>query len=296
MRQSLKLYNQAIKLDPEYAEPFTGIADSNSMLVQYGFSELKEGYEKAREAAIEAITRNPNLPQAYVSLAWVQFASDWKLKSSEKNYRKAIALDSKHAQAYHWLAINLQIQGKHEEAFAIYQTALKLDPNNHVILMNSALPAMRLAKYNIAEKRCKLGLSLAPNYYLNWSFLYQAYIMQSNKVNEIKELIDEIENISNKNEDIYSILIHYYWKKDSEKYQSYLSAARNYNQNETRGKHKIDSYQITEGKIDEFIKLANERFDAGTFNYVFEANLFVNELKSDPRIQKLIKKIHNGKD
>ena len=45
-----------------------------------------------------------------------------------------------------------------------------------------------------------------------------------------------------------------------------------------------------------FIKLANERFDAGTFNYVFEANLFVNELKSDPRIQKLIKKVHNGKD
>ena len=296
MRQSLKLYNQAIELDPDYAEPFTGIADSNSMLVQYGFSELKEGYEKAREAAIEAITRNPNLPQAYVSLAWIQFASDWKLKSSAKNYKKAIALDPKFAQAYHWLAINLQIQGKHEEAFATYQTALKLDPNNHVILMNSSLPAMRLGKYDIAVKRCKLGLSLAPNYYLNWSFLYQAYLMQESKENEIKALVSEVETISNKNKDIYSILTHYYWKKDTEKHQAYLAAARNYNKNETRGKHQIDAFLIAEGKIDEFIKLANERFDAGTFDYVFEANLFVNEVKSDPRIQKLIKKIHNGKD
>lgn len=296
MRQSLKLYSQSIKLDPEYAEPFTGIADSNSMLVQYSFSELKEGYEKARQAAIEAITRNPNLPQAYVSLAWVQFASDWKLKSSARNYRKAIALDPKFAQAYHWLAINFQIQGKFEEAFATYQTALKLDPNNHVILMNSALTAMRLSKYDLAEKRLKLGLSLAPNYYLSWPFLYQAYISQNDKENEIKELINEIENISNKNRDIYTVLTHYYWKKNSEKYQAYLSAARNYNKNETRGKHEIDFYQIPEGKIDEFIKLANERFDAGTFNYVFEANLFVNEIKSDPRIQKLIRKIHSGKD
>ena len=33
MRQSLKLYEQAIELDPDYAEPFTGIADSNSCLL-----------------------------------------------------------------------------------------------------------------------------------------------------------------------------------------------------------------------------------------------------------------------
>ena len=44
MRQSLKLYERAIELDPDYAEPFTGIADSNSMLVQYGYAEIKEGY------------------------------------------------------------------------------------------------------------------------------------------------------------------------------------------------------------------------------------------------------------
>ena len=162
--------------------------------------------------------------------------------------------------------------------------------------MNSSLTAMRLAKYDIAEKRCKLGLSLTPNYYLNWTFLYQTYLIQGSKENEIKELVNELENISNKNKDIYNILTHYYWKKDPQKYQSYLESARNYNKNETRGEHEIDFYQIPEGKIDEFIKLANERFDAGTFNYVFEANLFVNEVRSDPRIQKLIKKIHNGKD
>ena len=86
-------------------------------------------------------------------MAWVQFANDWKLNASEKNYRKAIELDPKFAQAYHWLGINLSAQGKFEEAHAILQSALKLDPNNHVILFNSALPAAELGKFEMAEKK-----------------------------------------------------------------------------------------------------------------------------------------------
>ena len=296
MRQSLKLYEQAIELDPDYAEPFTGIADSNSMLVQYGYSEIKEGYSKAREASIEAITRNPNLPQAYVSLAWVQFANDWKLKASEKNYRKAIELDPKFAQAYHWLGINLSTQGKYEESHAILQSALKLDPNNHVILMNSSWPAMNLGKFTLAEKNTELGLSVAPNYYLNWLILYHTYILQKDKEPEIELLINDIEQITNKNRDIYDVLVHYYWKKDQKKYQSYLSAARTYINNETRGAHNLDFFLITEGKLDQILQTANHRFDNGKFNYNFASNIFLSEVLSDKRVVTLIKKIQAGKD
>jgi len=296
MRQSLKLYEQAIELDPDYAEPFTGIADSNSMLVQYSFSEIKEGYSKAREAAIEAITRNPNLPQAYVSLAWVQFANDWKLKASEKNYRKAIELDPKFAQAYHWLAINLSTQGKFEESHAIIQSALKLDPNNHVILMNSAMPAKELGKYSIAETNTKLGLSLAPNYYLNWLSLYQTYLAQENKKNEIEALISDVERITNKDRNIYDLLVHHYWKKDKNKYQSYLSAARSFIDNETRGAHNVDYFLITEDKLDQLLQTANQRFDDGRFNYNFNSNIFISDVLSDKRVSSLIKKIQEGKD
>ena len=296
MRQSLKLYERAIELDPDYAEPFTGIADSNSMLVQYGYAEIKEGYSKAREAAIEAITRNPNLPQAYVSLAWVQFANDWKLKASEKNYRKAIELDPKFAQAYHWLGINLSTQGKYEEAHAILQSALKLDPNNHVILFNSALPAAELGKFAMAEKNTQLGLTVAPNYYLNWSTLYRTYHRQGNKDKEMEDLIQDVEQISNKDRNIYDVLVHYYWKKDEEKYQNYLSAARAHIKNETRGEHTIDFYMITEGKVEQVVQTALQRFNEGKFDYGFGSNLFISEVLSDEKVASFIKKNQEGKD
>jgi tetratricopeptide (TPR) repeat protein len=82
MRQSLKLYEQAINLDPEFAEAYAGMADSFSMLGVYAVLDHDVTYPKAREFAIESITRNPSLSESYVSLAWVQFAYDWKFMES----------------------------------------------------------------------------------------------------------------------------------------------------------------------------------------------------------------------
>ena len=142
MRQSLKLYEQAIALDPEFAEAYSGMADSYSMLGVYSYMDVDVSYPKAREFAIESITRNSNLAESYVSLAWIQFAHDWKFKESEKNYRKAVELDPKFAQAYHWLGINLTSQGRYEEAYSTLKKALELDPDNHVILLNFSIPSI----------------------------------------------------------------------------------------------------------------------------------------------------------
>ena len=195
-----------------------------------------------------------------------------------------------------WLGINLSSQGKFEEAHAILQSALKLDPNNHVILFNSALPASELGKHSIAEENTKLGLTIAPNYYLNWSALYRTYKRQVNKESEIKGLIQDLEQISNKDRNIYDVLVHYNWKKDEAKYQSYLSAARTSIKNETRGEHTLDFYMITEGKIEQVVETALQRFNEGKFDYGFGSNLFISEVLSDERIASFIKKTREGKD
>ena len=128
MRQSLKLYEQAIALDPEFAEAYSGMADSYSMMGVYSFMDVDVSYPKAREFAIESITRNSNLAEAYVALAWIQFAYDWKFKESEKNYRKAVELDPKFAQAYHWLGINLTSQGRYWRRVIILILQVQTDP------------------------------------------------------------------------------------------------------------------------------------------------------------------------
>ncbi len=131
---------------------------------------------------------------------------------------------------------------------------------------------------------------------MNWLSLYQTYLAQENKKNEIEALISDVERITNKDRNIYDLLVHHYWKKDKNKYQSYLSAARSFIDNETRGAHNVDYFLITEDKLDQLLQTANQRFDDGRFNYNFNSNIFISDVLSDKRVSSLIKKIQEGKD
>ena len=296
MRQSLKLYEQAIELDPEFAEAYSGMADSYSMLGVYGYMDVDVSYPKARQFAIESITRNSNLAEAYISLAWIQFAHDWKFKESEKNYRKAIQIDPKFAQAYHWLGINLSSQGKFEEAYLNLNKALELDPVNHVILLNFSVPSIELGKYEEAEAASKKGLSVNPNYSNNWELLYANYIRQTGREKDIDNLINEIETFINKNRQIYSVLVHYYKDKDVERFNEYSAELESY-LIATKWRY-LDHYQILDTNFSDFMDRAEEAFETKTLAYGFgniSMTYYLDEYKDNPRYKALVKKFREGR-
>jgi tetratricopeptide (TPR) repeat protein len=296
MRQSLKLYEQAINLDPEFAEAYAGMADSFSMLGVYAVLDHDVTYPKAREFAIESITRNPSLSEAYVSLAWVQFAYDWKFKESEKNYRKAIALDPKFAQAYHWLGINLTSQGKFEEAYSTLKKAVELDPDNHVVLMNFATCAIETKKFHEAEVVCKRGLSVTPDYYQTWEKLYIVYSIQGGRDKDINDLVSEIELFINKNTQIYSVLAHYYKDRDTVKFQKYVSEGRSYA--ETAKGIQLDQYQLLDGDFSKYMDEAEKAFEVRKLQYAFgveAVGFFIGENKDNPRYKDLVGKFRKGR-
>ena len=91
MQQSIKLYEQAIALDENFALAYSGIADAYSMLVVYGYLDRDDGYPKAMRSCLM-----PSKPQlAGLHFLGLDSANDWKFADSEKNYRKAIKLNPK---------------------------------------------------------------------------------------------------------------------------------------------------------------------------------------------------------
>ena len=296
MRQSLKLYEQAIALDPEFAEAYSGMADSYSMLGVYSYMDVDVSYPKAREFAIESITRNSNLAETYVSLAWIQFAHDWKFKESEKNYRKAVELDPKFAQAYHWLGINLTSQGRYEEAYLTLKKALELDPDNHVILLNFSVPSIELGKYQEAETANKRGLNVNPGYYNNWDMLYVGYNRQGDRGKDINDIVNQIEPVINKNRHIYRVLVHYYKDKDVEKFNKYLTELKSYDI-ETKSSYFID-YRILDGDFSGFMDQAEKAFENKKLQYGFSVgstSYYLDTYKDEPRYKALVSKFRAGR-
>jgi TolB-like protein len=293
MKQSIKLYEQAIELDDNFALAFTGIADAYSMLCQYGFLDYEEGYPKARLNVLDAITRDPTLAEAYISLGWIQFAYEWKLKDSEESYRKAIGLNSKIAQAHQWLGLNLHTQGRGQESYDSLIRGVELDPNHPVLNANLSNALIELGRFEEAEKYAKKTMNLNPNFFDSWLFLYKIYLLSEDKDKEIVALINEIEGITNKNQPIYGVLIHYYGVKDSAKSKEYYELADAYSK--TVNNTVLDDRLIVKVGFDEFMKLASDAFENNNLHFNFQSGLFIQEHKKDSKYIKFVEKIRKGK-
>ena len=293
MKRSITLFGQAIALDDKFALAYTGIADAYSMLCQYGYLEYEDGYPKARLSVLDAITRKPDLAEAYISLGWVQFAYEWKLKDSEESYRKAIKLNPKIAQAHQWLGLNLQTQGRNNEANDSLMRGRELDPNHLVINANLCMNTFSSGRLEEAEKYAKKALNINANFFDSWFFLYMIHLQTGQREKEIVALIEEIQEISNKNSPIYSILIYHYQDIDPKKSDEYYDLADKYD--ESVSNTALDARLIIKVGFNEFMKLAEEAYENNTLPFNFELNLFVMDYKDNPKYKAFVEKIRKGK-
>ena len=294
MKQSIKLYEQAIALDENFALAYTGIADAYSMLSEYGYLSYGEGFPKARQYVLEAITRNPELAEAYISLGWIQFAYEWKIKASEQSYRKAINLNPKITQAYQWLGINLTAQQKYDEAYDTLKLGLNLDPRHPVLLMNFAGTLVELNKYDEALEAVDQAFSINPNFQSLWNIRYKVHIMKKSSDSEMGELIKNIEDLTITNEVLFSPLTHYYQTRDDAKFSSYLAKWKEHSQ--AKKNDRFPKYRLYDLGIDEYIKLADETYTNGDhlhFNFIHE--MLLVDHRDNPNYQKIVEKITKGK-
>ncbi len=98
-KKALDYFQQAIKKDPTFALPHSGLATAYSGLSVFGFLPPREAMPKAEAEATKAMELDISLSDAYVSLAVVKAQYHYDLPSAEKNLRRAIELNPSHSLA-----------------------------------------------------------------------------------------------------------------------------------------------------------------------------------------------------
>lgn len=120
----------AIEKDPGYALAYSALADVQTSLLTLGYGNPEALQQAARTYAAKAMELDPNLPEVQVTVAAVR-QMDWDWAGAEAAYRKAIDVQPRFAQAYHWYA-GLPLQfGRFEQALEISRKGMELDPFNY---------------------------------------------------------------------------------------------------------------------------------------------------------------------
>ena len=133
IRKGIDYFNKALEKDPEYALAHAGLSDSYGMLVFYSALSPKEGFPKAKAAAIRALDIDDNLAEAHTSLASVIGHYDWDFAEAEREFERAIELNPNYPTAHHWYSLQLAVSGRFSEAISEARLARDLDPLSPII-------------------------------------------------------------------------------------------------------------------------------------------------------------------
>ena len=161
---AIKHFEHAIELDPNFANPFAGLADTYGLLPSYNLEPALEVMPKAKLNAEKAIELNPNLAEAFASLAWYQFIFEFDRNGAEENFDKAIKLNPNYATAYHWFGLMMNTSLETNRSKVLLRKALELEPTSLIIPSNLA-QAYRLAgQFELAMEKNEIAFETNPNF------------------------------------------------------------------------------------------------------------------------------------
>ncbi len=190
--QSIEAYQQAIKLDPNFALAYVGMARSHNVMPSYAFMSPKEAMPKAKAAAERALQLDPNLAEAHGALANALALFDWNWTEAEREFKLAIELDPNVAEIHNRYGRAYLIPlGRFDEAASELKRALDLEPMSMPIGGNLTAAYLRGGKNELALEQAEKTSALEPNHPAARVWLGWAYIA-SGKLNEAISLGESI--------------------------------------------------------------------------------------------------------
>jgi TolB-like protein/lipoprotein NlpI len=121
-------FEQALDLDPEYAQAWVGLAEANIYSAVYGTQPFADALKQYGECADHAISLNPELGEAWaIRGAWLGMKE--KVPEAVQAFKRALALSPNDANVLKLYAEMLrQDVGTLEQALAMIDRAIELDP------------------------------------------------------------------------------------------------------------------------------------------------------------------------
>ncbi|HEV7397836.1 MAG TPA: winged helix-turn-helix domain-containing protein [Pyrinomonadaceae bacterium] len=196
LRKALQYAQQAIDLEPTYANAYVGLADSYNLLgAQHSVLPPRESFPRARAAALRALEIDPQMAEAYASLGFVDCCYGWDWNAAEQNYLKTIELKPNYPTAHHWYGELLTILGRAEESAAHLQLAQESDPLSLAINADNAAASYYAREYKKSEGQLCNLLELNPRFVRAHVVLGKVYTQQG-KYDEALQALQQAVTLS----------------------------------------------------------------------------------------------------
>src|SRR5690606_15129381 len=167
LRSAVRFFEQAIERDPEFALPYTGLADAYSLLSAsgegYGQMPVEEALAQATPLVERALALDPRLAEAHASRGFIErLRGDFA--ASEKSLRRSLELKPDYSMAHTWLGLTLTDLGRLREARTRFQRAWEADPLSPIVGSNLGFVLLKAGEVEAARERFRQVLEISPEF------------------------------------------------------------------------------------------------------------------------------------
>ena len=170
LEQAVAYFRGAIELDPNFADAYSGLAETYVNLANFGYITTVEGFEAADIAAERAVALNPRLAEAYTSHGYV-LASRGASGPAEAAFRRALDLNPNSTLGHHYYSLLLATLDRTDEALEQNSRARGIDPLFTPAVATYGIILSQRGDLAAARDALRKALALEPNYVLTLHWL-----------------------------------------------------------------------------------------------------------------------------
>ena len=281
VQRAMGYFERAKALDPKCASAWAGLADCYSMGIWSHVTLLpREAMPKAKSAAERALHLDPKLAQAHSALALVKFRYDWDWAGAEREYREALRLNPRDANAHWSYGVFLATLGRAEEAIAEIDRAQQLDPLSPFIRLVTGFAFNVMRRSDQAIEAYRKALQLDPNYVQGHQYLSRAYMGKRMYPEAVAEAIKGARS------SVQAAALREGYKTDG--LRGFLQAQRKFD-NPANGSWEMASQAVRLGQVDDCFRWLDQAYkERNPHMPLIATHQNFDPVRTDPRFAALL--------
>jgi TolB-like protein/lipoprotein NlpI len=287
-RRAIAAYQEAIKLDPDYAAAYAGLAVAENELSHDPGNTLEDvlaAQQRALAAADRAIAIDPLLSEGYAARGFLRFTINWDWAGAEADLSRAFALDPGSYRTYTCYACFLASLGRLPEALEINKKATELDPLSADTWFRRSTQLNAAGRLPEARKAAMRALEISPEHGFAWFNLGVTSLLE----NDPKAALAEFRNTSKGRRGAGVAMAEHDLGHDKESQEALDALVATYAHTNAYQVAEVYAWRGDRDKAFHWLERAYTQHDGILVQIKFDPLLA--KLRADPRFSEMLKKM-----
>ncbi len=290
--KALDYFRAAIKIEPDYALAYAGMASSYLFLSNFNYLPPEKCLPQMKQAIQQSLQLDDEIAESHSTMGSIKMYNEWDFAAATIEFKKAIELNPNLAEAHEQYALCLGFLGNYTEALKQGSIANSLDPFSSMINYYVTNIYWMAGDYEKEIEYGKRLVELDPNfwgghYHIGRGLMY---------LKRYEEAVPELEMAVHQNFSsltLRSLGLIYGLMGEKVKAREVLGKMENLRSTQWFGNCDIGVVYVSLGEFDnafQYFEKALEKHEGFMLYFKYFIRLFP-EFEKDPRTKQLLEKI-----